>query len=199
MQSLLVRDLETNISHLDFFDTEIKSLESSIKAISHIHSATHHEIIVPLGRKAFMPGTLNNTNCFKVSLGCGYFVDSTASQATEILQRRKHKLVKSREKLLSDLKNRCAEIDGTPGSIQEPILEETPEGYIEIKEPIEALDEKESATVTKSDLPPTNAVKSMVIERGRPSEPKVLETQHCSSKPPRVSRFKQQRLQLHQK
>ncbi|KAJ3068319.1 uri1, prefoldin-like chaperone [Podochytrium sp. JEL0797] len=44
---------------------------------------------IPVGPKAFMRGVLVHTNELKVSLGANYFVDRSAPQAREIVQRRR--------------------------------------------------------------------------------------------------------------
>ncbi|CAG0895548.1 unnamed protein product [Darwinula stevensoni] len=48
----------------------------------------HHEVMVPLGKKAFMPGRLIHTNEILVLLGDNWFATRSAQQAVEIVSRR---------------------------------------------------------------------------------------------------------------
>lgn len=58
-----------------------------------------HEVMVPFGPFAFMPGQLVHTNEIMVLLGDNWFVERSAKQATQIVKRR----IKSTEKQLEDL------------------------------------------------------------------------------------------------
>lgn len=59
-----------------------------------------HEVMVPFGPMAFMPGQLVHTNEILVLLGDNWFAERSAKQAAEIVTRRK----KAIEKQLSDLR-----------------------------------------------------------------------------------------------
>ncbi len=49
---------------------------------------TRHDVMVPLGAMAFMPGELVHTNEIMVLLGDNYFAERSGTQATHIMQRR---------------------------------------------------------------------------------------------------------------
>ena len=62
--------------------TKLKSVLSSID------QKTSHQTMVPLGPKAYMEGTLVHTNEIMVLLGDNWFAERSASQASEICDRR---------------------------------------------------------------------------------------------------------------
>ena len=47
-----------------------------------------HEVMVPLGKLAYVPGRLKHTNEIMVLLGENWFVERSAKQSVEIVRRR---------------------------------------------------------------------------------------------------------------
>lgn len=75
-----------------------------------IRLKTRHDIMVPLGPKAFMPGQIVHTNEVLVLLGENYFVERTAKQASGIIERRLgviNGLISTTEKRAADLAARA--------------------------------------------------------------------------------------------
>jgi len=67
---------------------------------------TRHDVMVPLGPMAFMPGELVHTNEIMVLLGDNYFAERSGTQATQIMQRRIEvidDIIRRTEKKIKDL------------------------------------------------------------------------------------------------
>ncbi len=58
------------------------------ETISKLPEQTSRPAMVPLGKKAFMPGRIVHTNEILVLLGDNWFAERSAKQATEIIDRR---------------------------------------------------------------------------------------------------------------
>ncbi|KAK3086125.1 hypothetical protein FSP39_013907, partial [Pinctada imbricata] len=79
------------------FKSDYKALQERLLSLP---DKMKHEVMVPFGSVAFMPGELVHTNEILVLLGDNWFVDRSAKQAAEIVQRR----IKSIEKEICQLK-----------------------------------------------------------------------------------------------
>ena len=62
--------------------------EALYSRLSTITDKVSHEVFVPMGRLAFFPGRVKHTNEIMVLLGENWFVERSAKQAQEIVQRR---------------------------------------------------------------------------------------------------------------
>jgi len=80
---------------------EYKKLESKLTSITDNIS---HDVMVPLTKKAFMPGHLIHTNEIMVLLGENYFLETSALRAREICGRRLQECDKLLEELQQELK-----------------------------------------------------------------------------------------------
>eukprot|EP00961_Rhodomonas_salina_P203271 2742688-Rhodomonas_salina.2 len=84
--------------------------KDAIKLLQDAPLKTRHEIMVPFGDLAFMPGELVHTNEVMVLLGDNYFVETSAHHASEILERRVQvvdDMISKTEKKVKDLAMRC--------------------------------------------------------------------------------------------
>ncbi|WWC96086.1 hypothetical protein V866_002953 [Kwoniella sp. B9012] len=83
------------------------SLQSHLAALDHLSlqlqhltSSTARPVRLPLGSKASMVGHIVHTNDIKVNIGCGYWVDMTAQEASEYVKRRKDQLLEEHARML---------------------------------------------------------------------------------------------------
>eukprot|EP00126_Sphaerothecum_destruens_P004433 Sdes_comp18189_c0_seq1m7718 len=67
------------------FEQDYQNLSQRLSKIS---DETKHSIMVPFGKHAFMPGELIHTNEVLVLLGDNYFVERSAKQSIEMIERR---------------------------------------------------------------------------------------------------------------
>ncbi|KAH9509526.1 uri1, prefoldin-like chaperone [Bulinus truncatus] len=102
----LARLQEEQIKAIDITREKIKQLEKFKKdyavlqdRLKTLPDKLSHEIMVPFGKKAFMPGRIVHTNELLVLLGDNWFVERSASQAVEIANRR----ITDLDKKLTDL------------------------------------------------------------------------------------------------
>ncbi|XP_021298095.1 RNA polymerase II subunit 5-mediating protein homolog [Herrania umbratica] len=117
---------------------------SLINLVQKLPDELHHDIMVPFGKAAFLPGRLIHTNEFLVLLGESYYAERTAKQAAEILKRRGKSLeskVDSLKAVMQDLKAEASFFDSTAS--------EAAEGLVEIREEYE--DESSTQRVSQSD------------------------------------------------
>ncbi|XP_015747145.1 PREDICTED: unconventional prefoldin RPB5 interactor-like isoform X2 [Acropora digitifera] len=68
------------------YKQDYEKLEELLKTLP---NRTTHEVMVPIGSVAFMPGKLVHTNEITVLLGDNWFAERSASQALKIVERRK--------------------------------------------------------------------------------------------------------------
>ncbi|XP_007022868.2 PREDICTED: RNA polymerase II subunit 5-mediating protein homolog isoform X1 [Theobroma cacao] len=117
---------------------------SLINLVQKLPDELHHDIMVPFGKAAFLPGRLIHTNEFLVLLGESYYAERTAKQAAEILKRRGKSLeskVDSLKAVMQDLKAEASFFDSTAS--------EAAEGLVEIREEYE--DESSTQRESQSD------------------------------------------------
>ncbi|KAJ1358463.1 uri1, prefoldin-like chaperone [Parelaphostrongylus tenuis] len=86
-------------SHLDARHRELSEYDSLIHCLEELPKKRERAVMSPVGSVGFLPATIVHTNEVLVGLGDGYFVDTTAYAATEILMRRKTVI----EKNIADL------------------------------------------------------------------------------------------------
>nr|XP_058941790.1 unconventional prefoldin RPB5 interactor 1-like [Pocillopora verrucosa] len=84
------------------FKEDYEKLEALLQTLP---NKTSHEVMVPFGSVAFMPGRLIHTNEIMVLLGDNWFAERSASQALEMVERRKKYLEKNIAGIKEDLKN----------------------------------------------------------------------------------------------
>jgi unconventional prefoldin RPB5 interactor 1 len=78
-------DLEGRLRQFQGFKEEYRALDATL---AHMLTKARHQVMVPMGPKAFMPGHLKDTNSITVLLGDNYFAERSVKQAREIIRRR---------------------------------------------------------------------------------------------------------------
>jgi hypothetical protein len=78
----------------------------------------HAIMKVPFGKLAFMPGKLIHTNEILVLLGDNWFVERSAKQSSEIIDRRLDGIEKHLEKLNGEIKMFTDQLNWTNGLIK---------------------------------------------------------------------------------
>ncbi|ORY08166.1 hypothetical protein K493DRAFT_309958 [Basidiobolus meristosporus CBS 931.73] len=125
--------------------------EASQNTLLKLPEETSYEVMVPLGKLAFMPGKLIHTNEVLALLGDNWFAERSCKQAVEIIGRRKEMVdqnIKTLEDRLKDLKQKFGltpELFGTQetGEVNEEGLK-----YMEIREEYNPEEEEKERPVT---------------------------------------------------
>jgi prefoldin alpha subunit len=78
--------LETEYARWNNYKNDYDALEQQLKTLP---EETKRSAMIPVGKLAFMPGTIIHTNEILVLLGEQYFAERSAKQALDILHRRK--------------------------------------------------------------------------------------------------------------
>jgi len=96
-----------------------------------------HQVMVPIGEKAFMPGNIKHTNQVLVAIGDNYFIKCSVSHALGIVERRKEIITKQ----INDLDKEFEHLKSQLGLSLEVLdignREDYDEGLIEIREEYE--------------------------------------------------------------
>ncbi|GAB1599015.1 unconventional prefoldin RPB5 interactor-like [Argonauta hians] len=101
---------------------------------------TTHEVMVPIGQKAFMPGQLVHTNEILVLLGDNWFTERSAKQASNVVKRR----IKSIDTQIEELELQRNLIVNRTGFTEElKVLSEGKDGVVDINEKYEEEKERE--------------------------------------------------------
>ncbi|XP_062621068.1 unconventional prefoldin RPB5 interactor 1-like [Saccostrea cucullata] len=134
-QKLALFETDRKIKQWETFRSDYEALK---KRLTTLPDKTKHDVMVPFGPLAFMPGQLVHTNEILVLLGDNWFAERSAKQATEIIGRR----ITTVQKQIDDLQ--------AQKRLLEPRLEftknipggSTNEDYFEITEEYDADKEK---------------------------------------------------------
>eukprot|EP00056_Hartaetosiga_gracilis_P009489 m.136428 g.136428 ORF g.136428 m.136428 type:complete len:161 (+) comp13140_c0_seq1:15-497(+) len=81
------------------------SLERTQQTLKELPTKLSQDVMVPFGKLAFFPGKLIHTNEITVLLGGEYYVETTASRAAEIAQRRIEGIADKAEKVQNHMDN----------------------------------------------------------------------------------------------
>ncbi|XP_052061167.1 unconventional prefoldin RPB5 interactor 1-like [Mytilus californianus] len=95
-QEIALEETTANIKQWEKFRTDYKALKSRLKTLP---DKVTHDVMVPFGPLAFMPGKLVHTNEILVLLGDNWFVERSAKQACGIIDRRAKSIHKEIENL----------------------------------------------------------------------------------------------------
>ncbi|KAF9428943.1 Eukaryotic translation initiation factor 2 subunit 3 [Podila epigama] len=144
--------LEEELGRWKNYEADYEALKSTLLDLP---KETSHNVMVPIGSLAFMPGKLIHTNEVLVMLGDNWFVDRSAAQAAEIVDRRMEFVQENITKLRTqedELRNKSGMAPGLLGG-QEYNEEGLP--IVEITEPYFSDDEepKENSTSQPALLP----------------------------------------------
>ncbi|KAL0220251.1 hypothetical protein RCL1_000106 [Eukaryota sp. TZLM3-RCL] len=212
-------DFKLFLSETDRSNDLIKKIDDVSTLISSLDtSTTSRRIMVPIGSKAFMPGTLSNPSLFTVHLGAEFYAEQTRQQVNERLVRLKRYTENTKKNLLDSFIKKYGEIslvEPSPSehvSLTGPKLVPQRDGTVEIMEPVDYVPEPVSRNIIETKqkeiesptspvvekIPLHSLVVSEVVER-LPSEQKTASdyqkpSEQQSEKPQRVSKFKKERL-----
>eukprot|EP00123_Amoebidium_parasiticum_P001127 comp12154_c0_seq1/m.6905 comp12154_c0_seq1/g.6905 ORF comp12154_c0_seq1/g.6905 comp12154_c0_seq1/m.6905 type:complete len:365 (-) comp12154_c0_seq1:299-1393(-) len=147
----------------------LRDYEALERRLATLPDKTKHEIMVPLGPLAFMPGQIVHTNEILVLLGDNIFAERSAKQAVGIIKRRQEFVkgnINAVEKLLNDLGTRA---EYAQHEVWGGAKDEEGNDIIEINEP--ATEEEERAWQERNVYKPWVSKPSKVSNKG--SETKV--------------------------
>ncbi|XP_042232949.1 unconventional prefoldin RPB5 interactor 1-like isoform X1 [Homarus americanus] len=125
-----LRIIEEELTKLQKFQ---KDYEQLLKRLQTLPDKTTHEVMVPFGKLAFMPGHLVHTNEILVLLGDNWFADRSAKQASDIVRRRlkdcdeKIKMAEASRKIHTNWLKEAEEVMTGEAGNQMDILEELTE------------------------------------------------------------------------
>jgi len=128
-ESQAVCETQTQIDKLRQIKGEYEELKGTLKKLP---EEMTHDIMVPISKKAFMPGKLVHTNEILVLLGDNWFVETSATRATEIASRRMKRLddmistFEDQKKLFEDRKSFTSDVSAAlhPEGEEQEIREE---------------------------------------------------------------------------
>nr|XP_054748678.1 LOW QUALITY PROTEIN: unconventional prefoldin RPB5 interactor-like [Lytechinus pictus] len=115
------------------FDEDYSALKARLTTLP---EKVSHEVMVPFGKLAFMPGQLIHTNEILVLLGDNWFAERSATQACQIIDRRKSYV----QKMMNDLKKQQYLLESRLGFVSE--MKQTVEGKGDVVEIREEYDEQ---------------------------------------------------------
>lgn len=127
-----VSESDEQIKKLEEIREEYENLKGTLKRLP---DELTHDVMVPFGKKAFMPGKLVHTNEILVLLGENWFVETSASRASEIADRRLARLdemIRETKKQRDMFQNRSSFTKDVAGTLG------TTEGEEEIREEYDA-------------------------------------------------------------
>ncbi|XP_074645127.1 uncharacterized protein LOC141901648 [Tubulanus polymorphus] len=128
VQKQALQDTETQQKQWKTFESDYMALKDRLKTLP---DEITHDVMVPFGPIAFMPGKLVHTNEVLVLLGDNWFVDRSAKQSCEIIDRR----IKEVQKKLSVLdQQRTLLLGRSEFTEQLKSISEEKDKYVEIKE-----------------------------------------------------------------
>ncbi|XP_078448037.1 prefoldin chaperone subunit family protein isoform X1 [Wolffia australiana] len=161
-------DRQKELQRLSQFSSENKNL---INLAQSLPDELSHEIMVPFGKAAFFPGRLIHTNEFVVFLGEGYYVERSAKQTVEILQRRG----KTLDSQIASLKATLADLDAEAKFFSSTAVE-AEEGLVEIREDyVEEIRAERKPESGKSQIPDEEFSRIMSILDELEEEEKAAE------------------------
>ncbi|KAF9285483.1 uri1, prefoldin-like chaperone [Mortierella antarctica] len=134
--------LEEELGRWKNYEADYEALKTTLLDLP---KETSHSVMVPFGNLAFMPGKLIHTNEVLVMLGDNWFVDRSAVQAAEIVDRRMEYVQENITKLKTQedaLRNKSGMAPGLLGGQEYneeglPIVEITEPYFSDEEEPIE--------------------------------------------------------------
>jgi unconventional prefoldin RPB5 interactor 1 len=83
------------------FESKISEYDSLIEKLSTVDSRVKHDVMVPIGKVAFIPGRLVHTNEVYVNLGADFIALRSAKQAVKLAEQRRERLCENL-KMLTD-------------------------------------------------------------------------------------------------
>ena len=163
--------MEENCDKLNKFIADYEAVKSSVMSLS---EKCRHPIMVPFGNVAFMSGSLVHTNDVLVLLGDNWFVEQSAKQTVDILNRRIAALQSDADKLktrMQQIKTELGYAKGLAGEsgdtveIVEPYDEETEQRWKTQHEANVRKFRQETKESNASDVNDSAATESTEYER----------------------------------
>ncbi|KAI7876691.1 hypothetical protein K492DRAFT_210185 [Lichtheimia hyalospora FSU 10163] len=168
--------LETEIDRLKTFQQDHNALEKQLKTLP---DKTTRSAMIPIGSLAFMPGKFIHTNEITVYLGSNYYVERSAKQALEILERRKQVVKDNLQLLEEQLEGLSSKQDAKFGAFPSSDMGVNEEGLpiMEIRE--ELPEESNQQQPSSSEPEPSKPIISSVTEKVTSTEkPVTKDNQH---------------------
>ncbi|XP_032229480.2 unconventional prefoldin RPB5 interactor isoform X2 [Nematostella vectensis] len=136
-QRTAIIDCQTRLRTWEKFKSDYETLDNTLKTLP---EKLNHDIMVPFGSLAFMPGKLIHTNEILVLLGDNWFAERSATQAREIVQRRQNDIETNIKGIKADIESFTSQLQLSQefGKITEDKSD-----FIEIKEEIKSDSEKQ--------------------------------------------------------
>ncbi|KAL5258796.1 hypothetical protein ACHWQZ_G009305 [Mnemiopsis leidyi] len=135
--------VDQKIQYMQKCDKDYGELTETLKKLSSEHKL---DIMVPLTKKAFMPGQLVHTGEVMVYLGDSWFVNRTVNQGIEIAERRRERIQKELGEYKLCLDNIENKLDMT-SELEDGIVEELTE------EDIKRSENRSKAHAPKANVP----------------------------------------------
>ena len=102
-EKVLSHNVKTLNEQIDTFTTSIKEYDELAQNLVTLSEKSSKRVMIPICDVAFMPGKLKHTNEVHVHLGDNWFVQRTAVECGEIIERRKEKIQSKLDGLKSSL------------------------------------------------------------------------------------------------
>ncbi|CAG0914923.1 unnamed protein product [Notodromas monacha] len=191
------RDISTLSEQIDELDAIVAKYDTVVKTLETVDEKVNHDVMIPLGKFALIPGKLIHTNEVYVHLGADMFALRSSKQAIELANLRRTKFLQKSEKLKdarklsSDWKSTAEDLSSEFISMPDKTHEHvTEEEYVRWKEnrskkPVsqEVLEKKEKARKAEDD-----EVHKRLMERLDELERlEELEDEEFIQKPPAVA------------
>ncbi|KAF9402353.1 uri1, prefoldin-like chaperone [Mortierella sp. AD011] len=139
--SAALTQLEEEMARWKNYEEDYKALKTTLLDLP---KETSHSVMVPIGSLAFMPGKLVHTNEILVMLGDNWFVDRSAVQAAEIVDRRMEFVQENITKLQAQEEQIRTKSGMAPGLLGGQEYNEEGLPIVEITEPYFSDDENDN-------------------------------------------------------
>ncbi|KAF9344481.1 uri1, prefoldin-like chaperone [Mortierella sp. AD094] len=139
--SAALTQLEEEMARWKNYEEDYKALKTTLLDLP---NETLHSVMVPIGNLAFMPGKLVHTNEILVMLGDNWFVDRSAVQAAEIVDRRMEFVQENITKLQAQEEQIRTKSGMAPGMLGGQEYNEEGLPIVEITEPYFSDDEDDN-------------------------------------------------------
>ncbi|KAF9575062.1 uri1, prefoldin-like chaperone [Mortierella alpina] len=137
--------LDEELARWKNYEADYQALKTTLLDLP---KETSHSVMVPIGNLAFMPGKLVHTNEVLVMLGDNWFVDRSAVQAAEIVDRRMELVQENITKLKSQEDEIRSKSGMAPGLLGGQEYNEEGLPIVEITEPYYSEDEDDKNVKT---------------------------------------------------
>ncbi|KNC82159.1 hypothetical protein SARC_05540 [Sphaeroforma arctica JP610] len=156
---------------LNLWDIREEQISNTKTKISVLPEELTHNVLVPVGKLAFMKGRLEHTNELMVLLGMNTLVKMSAKEAAAVLERRLEYTASKRSKIDQTVQNLSARLEMSYAEFDpDRGMDEDGNPIFEINEPYLSEDEMEAAGAAVKENPVTEIVESDSSEEVKDSE-----------------------------